>query len=448
MATVLLGKRAVDAAEKRDKRYEIFDSKLKGFGLRVTPNGEKSWIVVYRAGDGGRNAPKRRVTIGKVGTLTPEEARDAAQRLLSSVKLGSDPATAKAARRAVVTVKEMAEAFLSKHVDFKRKAGTAAHYADILNRIVIPELGAEKVDAVKRADLARLHLKWSHTPFQANRMLAVVGSMYSFGAKVGLVPEGFNPARGVERYAEEGRERYLTTEELERIGAAIREAETVGIAWATDETKPGAKHLPKDVADRRTVIGAEAAAALRLLIFTGARLREILHLRWSEVDTERGLLFLSDSKTGRKTIILNAPALAVLASLPKDSEYVIHGESVVQPDGKVQHRPRADLKRPWAVVSKEAGLDGVRLHDLRHTFASYGATGGLGLPVIGKLLGHMNASTTQRYAHVGADPLRKASDAIASTIAAAMGEPQQAKPETGAEVIQLAARTPRARSKP
>jgi len=429
MATVLLGKRAVDAAEPRAARYDLFDEELKGFGLRVTPNGEKSWFVSYRAGDGGRNAPKRRFTLGRVSTLTPDEARKAAKRLLASVKLGADPTTAKAARRATVTVKELAEAFLARHVETKRKAGTAAHYADILNRIVLPELGSEKVDAITRADLARLHLKWGQTPFQANRVLAIVGSMYSFGARVGLVPEGMNPARGVERYAEEGRERYLTTEELERIGAAIREAETVGVPWKIDPTKRGAKHLGKDAAERRTPISKEAAAALRLLIFTGARLREILHLRWREVDFERGILFLPDSKTGRKTIILNAPALAVLAGLAQVSEFVIPGESVTLEDGKTVERPRSDLKRPWAVVSERAGLDGVRLHDLRHTFASFGAGGGLGLPIIGKLLGHANGATTAKYAHLATDPLRKASDAIGATIQAAMGEAPKPQPD-------------------
>ncbi|MDE2561247.1 MAG: site-specific integrase [Sphingomonadales bacterium] len=395
---------------------------MKGFGLRVSPTGEKAWFVVYRAGDGGRDAPRRRVTIGKVGTITPEQAREAAQKLLSSVRLGADPATAKAARRASATVSQLAEAFLTRHVRVKRKPGTAAHYADILNRLVLPELGSEKADMLTRADIARLHLKLADTPFQANRMLAIVGSMYSFGADVGLVPEDFNPARRVERYEETSRERFLTTGELERIGAAIREAETVGVPWRIDGAKPPSKHLPKNFENRRTTIAPEAAAALRLLIFTGARLREILHLRWQDVDMERGLLLLPDSKTGRKTVVLNAPALAVLAGLEHVSAYVIPGEPGVDKDGKPVDRPRADLKRPWAVVSQQAGLEGVRLHDLRHTFASYGAMGGLGLSIIGKLLGHMQASTTHRYAHVGADPLRKASDAIANTIAAAMGE--------------------------
>lgn len=144
------------------------------------------------------------------------------------------------------------------------------------------------------------------------------------------------------------------------------------------------------------------------------RLREILHLKWEHVDFERGLLFLPESKTGRKTVVLNAPALAVLKGLDRIGQYVVAGDD---PD-----EPRADLKRPWAMVTREAGLDGLRIHDLRHSFASFGAGGGLGLPIVGKLLGHANAATTARYAHLDADPLRVASDRIAGTIAAAMGE--------------------------
>ncbi len=168
--------------------------------------------------------------------------------------------------------------------------------------------------------------------------------------------------------------------------------------------------MPK--AKRSTRIAPSAAAALRLLLFTGCRLREILHLRWEHVDFERGCLFLPDSKSGRKTVILNAPALAVLNGLERVGPYVVPGDDPEQ--------PRHDLKRPWDAVTKRAGLTGVRLHDLRHTYASFGAGGGLGLPIIGRLLGHAQAATTARYAHLDNDPLRRASEAIAGGIAAAL----------------------------
>jgi integrase len=248
-------------------------------------------------------------------------------------------------------------------------------------------------------------------------MLAVVSSLYSFAAKRHFVPQGINPARGIEKYRENGRERFLGTEELSRLGEAIREAETIGLPYNIDTSKPTAKHAPKEK-NRRTVIGPHAATAIRLLILTGARLREILHLKWEHVDFERGMLLLPDSKTGKKAIVLNAPALSVLANVPRVGSFVIAGQSA----GANDEQPRSDLKRPWEAVAKRARLDGVRIHDLRHTHASVGAGAGLGLPLIGKLLGHAHAATTARYAHLDADPLRKASDRIGNHIAAAMGE--------------------------
>jgi len=409
-------KRRVDGLKAADREYFVWDHDLKGFGLRVQPTGEKSYVVKYRAGS-GRNAPTRRVTLGPVGKLTPDEARRLGKATLGSVAHGFDPAALKAAERRAATLKELAELFLSEHVEAKRKPATASHYRDILQRIVLPELGTRQSEKVTTADMARLHVRLKRRPYQANRMLAVVGSLYSFAGRRRLVPVGFNPARGIDKYPEKGRERFLTADELGRLGDAIREAETVGLPWRIDHTKPTAKHAPKE-AKRRTVIDPSAAAAIRLLILTGARLREILKLEWQHVDLERGLLLLPDSKTGPKSIILNAPALAVLAGLKRIGTHVIAGQSA----GTDGEKPRADLNRPWRSIAKRAGLAGLRIHDLRHTHASYGAGAGLGLPIIGKLLGHARASTTQRYAHLDTDPLRRASDRIGAELAAALGE--------------------------
>jgi integrase len=205
----------------------------------------------------------------------------------------------------------------------------------------------------------------------------------------------------------------LTTDELARLGAAMNEGETIGLPYAVDDSNPNAKHAPKGD-KRRTKLDPFAAAAIRLLILTGARLREILNARWENVDLERGVIFLADSKTGRKPVYLSAAAQSVLASLPRVSgnPHIIAGER--------EGAPRADLKKPWAAVCKTAGLDGVRLHDLRHSFASIGAGASMGLPVIGKLLGHSQAATTHRYAHLDAGPLRRAVETIGVTISAAM----------------------------
>jgi integrase len=209
---------------------------------------------------------------------------------------GEDPAGEKAAERGTLTVSALADRFMSEHVDQKRKPGTAAFYRHLFDKIIKPELGANKADKVTRAQVARLHGKLKATPFQANRVLAVIGSMYTFAGRSGIVAEGMNPVRRIEQFKEHRRERFLTGEELVRLGAAIREAETKGLPWDVDEATPGAKHLPK-AKNRFTKIGPFAAAAVRLLLFTGCRLREILHLKWEQVDLERGLLFLADSKT-------------------------------------------------------------------------------------------------------------------------------------------------------
>ena len=198
----------------------------------------------------------------------------------------------------------------------------------------------------------------------------------------------------------------------------------MGLPYAVDETKPRRKHAPK-AENRRVRLDPFAVAAIRLLILTGARLREILDAQWSQVDLERGVIFLADSKTGKKPIYLSAAAQAVLAALPRieGNPHIIAGAK----DGA----PRADLKKPWAAVCRAAGLEGVRLHDLRHSFASFGAGASLGLPIIGKLLGHSQPATTHRYAHLDADPLRRAVDTIGATISAAM------EGKKGAEVVAL-----------
>lgn len=413
--TIKLTKRSVDAAEPRATRYTIFDSAISGFGLRVFPSGEKSWVYEYRPGEGGRRTAKRRTTIGKASDVTADQARRVADGLRAAVKTGGDPQSDKARQREALTVDDLAADFLRDHVSAKRRTSTKAHYEDVLRRLVLPKLGGRKAKDITRGDIARVHLAHSNTPFQANRILAIVGSMYGFGGRQGLVPEGVNPARGIERFREEPRERLLSVLELERLGIAIRQAETTGVPWTIDKSKK-TKHVPTKL--RQTTIGEHAAAALRLLIFTGARLREVLHLKWEHVDLDRGLLLLPESKTGKKTIVLNAPALTVLAKLTRVGTYVIAGESA----GIDGEKPRADLKRPWAVVSRCASIEGVRLHDLRHNFAAFGASGGMGLPIIGKLLGHTQPQTTARYAHLDADPLRRAADTIGASIAAAIGE--------------------------
>jgi integrase len=305
---------------------------------------------------------------------------------LATVRLGSDPQAEKSRQRASLTVSGLIDAFLDGHGG-KLKPRSRADYKDLLIKLRAAH-GLVKAEGLTRGQVATLHRSMAATPYQANRLVAVTSSLFAWAERQGLVSEGHaNPASKIERYKEQARERFLTGEELGRLGDALRANET---------TDPF------------------AVAAIRLLILTGARLLEILHAKWQNVDIDRGIIFLPDSKTGPKPIYLNAAALTILARLPR-----LDGNSHIFP-GQKEGAPRFRLQKPWVAVRRSAGLDGLRLHDLRHSFASIGAGASLGLPIIGKLLGHTQAATTQRYAHLSNDPVRAAAEAIGSRIDAAM----------------------------
>jgi integrase len=231
----------------------------------------------------------------------------------------------------------------------------------------------------------------------------VTSSLYGWAEDHGFIPEGHpNPARKIKRYRESARERFLTSDELARLGDVLHEGETIGLPYTLDGAV--SKHARKPE-NRRVVLDPFATAAIRLLILTGARLREILNAQWAQLDLERGILFLSDSKTGRKPIYLGPAALSVLTALPR-----LAGNPHIIASGMRDGRPRVSLDAPWAAATRAAGLDGLRIHDLRHSFASIGVDASLGLPIVGKILGHTNQATTQRYAHLSGDgdPIRRA----------------------------------------
>jgi integrase len=392
-----LTKQSLPSLRPRAKPYIEYDTDLAGFGVAVYPSGIKSWVCEYRPQGGGRGVAKKRVTLGKTSQLTPDQARKAAADMLAAVRLGRDPAQEKAERRASVTVGELIDLFDAQYVEPMLKPGTAVGYRIALEKLRRAH-GALKATALTRGQVTTLHFRMVDRPYAANRAVAVWSKAFAWASETGLISEGQNPVKGLKKYREQGRERFLTSEELARLGDKLREGESVGLAYSVDEAKPTAKHAPK-AEHRRVKLDRYAAAAIRLLILTGARLREILHAKWEQVDVQRGLIFLADSKTGRKPLYLSAAAQEVLADLPR-----IEGNPHVIAGAK-EGTPRSDLKKPWVAVSRAAGLEGVRLHDLRHSFASFGAGASLGLPIIGKLLGHSQPATTARYAHLDADPI-------------------------------------------
>jgi integrase len=356
------------------------------------------------------------MTLGGITKINAVSARKQAKQVLAKVQLGENPAAQKAERRSACSVAELGARYLMEEVIPLKKPRTAELYRSYLKNHVTPELGAKAARDVSKADISRLHRRLGvRSPVNANRVVTMISGMYSWAERLGEIPSG-NPVRGIKKFSEKHRERFLSTEEFGRLGEALREAELVGIPWEIDSTKSTAKHAPKPE-NRRRIVSPSAVAAIRLLVFTGCRLREILNLRWCEVDFEHQALFLPDSKTGQKMVYLPAPAIAVLRGLPRVGTYVIVGQNL--------QRPRRDLQRPWSAIRALAKLPHVRLHDLRHSFASMGALAGMSLPTLGKLLGHRDVETTQRYAHLADHPMKAAANVIASKIESAMLSPRR-----------------------
>jgi integrase len=264
----------------KDREF-FWDDAIAGFGVAAFPSGKKVYVAQYR--QAGRS---RRATIGEHGRLTPDEARSEAKKLLGVVEAGSDPIAERHKERAVRTFGAVAEEFLARHVAAKRKGRTADEYRRILQSRIMPAIGSKRIVDVRRADVAKLHGKLDATPYEANRVLALVSAVWNWAARHDEVPLADNPAKGIERYREHKRERYLTSEELGRLGDVLREGETNGLPWQGNYES---KHTPKEE-NRRTVLDPFAVAAIRLLVLTDARLREILHAKWEQVDFERGVI--------------------------------------------------------------------------------------------------------------------------------------------------------------
>ena len=382
-----LTKRIVDLIHPGPADSFVWDTDLKGFGLKVTPAGRKSFVAQYRHRGDGRT---RRVTIGSYGALTVEEARAEARRILGEAATGKDPASVRQRARAGDSFGAVLEQFLRHHVEVRRKKRTGEEYRRIARLHLLPRWSERSLTELTRADVVRLHREMADAPYAANRTVALLSKFFNWCESQGLRPDNTNPCRHVEKYREEKRERFLSLEELSRLGKVL------------DQEEREAGFMP-------WIIGA-----IRLLIFTGARLNEILTLQWAEVDVQRGVLSLADSKTGRKTIYLNPFAVDVLRSLPR-----LDGNPFVICGGR-NGRHLVNLEKPWRGIRARAGLEDVRLHDLRHSFASVAAASGLSLPIIGKLLGHTQPQTTARYAHLSADPLKEANRRIGEEIMRAM----------------------------
>jgi len=298
-----ISKRSVDALScppGKDREF-LWDDALAGFGVAAFASGKKSYVIQFR-----RAGRTRRSVVGDHGRLTPDEARSAAKKLLGGVEQGTDPIATKHAERAVRSFREVADEFMSAHVQRKRKRLTYDAYSTLLRRHIVPSIGSMRVVEIRRKHVARMHARMIDCPGAANRAVSLISAIWNWAARRDEVSFNDNPARGIERNREHRQERFLSTAELARLGDALRTAETHGLVYEVDEAKPKAKHAPRPE-NRRTVADPFAAAAIRLLTLTGARLREILNARWDQVDLGRGIIFLPDSKTGKKRSIFPPP---------------------------------------------------------------------------------------------------------------------------------------------
>ncbi|MGH8475632.1 MAG: tyrosine-type recombinase/integrase [Methylococcales bacterium] len=416
MPNVKITKTVVDSAKAETADWFIWDNELKGFGLKVSKGGRKTYVCQYRTA-GGRTGDSRRLTIGAHGSpWTVETARAEARKILGRAANGEDPAQQKQDLKKRLSVAELCGQYLQ-HGCATKKASTLATDRGRIERHIKPLIGRKKVQDVTRADIKKFlqDIAQGKTAADiktgkrgraivrggegtATRTVGLLGGIFAYAVDCGMI--GTSPVHGVKRFADRKSNRYLSQQELAALGEALRQADA-------ENENPS------------------ALAILKLLVFTGARKGEIESLAWPEVDFEAGYLKLADSKTGQKAIPLNAGALQVLQDQKR-----IKGNDHVFPayrgGGHYEGTPKV-----WERIRSMAGIQDVRLHDLRHSFASIAVSGGASLPIIGALLGHAHSATTQRYAHLSDDPLRAASEAVGNQIAAALAIAQ------GENVIEL-----------
>lgn len=446
--------RSVAALRPATRDQKLWDTELPGFGVKITPTGRRVFVLQYWAP--GKAGVRRTLTIGVYGApivrrrrgteetapLTAELARALAREARADIQRGADPAGDKGRARAALkhrTVAALSLEFLEEAVA-KRKANTAAEYARIFKTALVPALGACVVDALTARDVAALHHKLRKTPIQANRTIAVLSAFLNWCAVRGYRPRGLNPCSEIELYAEHARERFLSVEELGRLGDALRTAETVGLRPAPKDRKAPksdstVKHRTKAWDVPRPASGT-SIAALRLLLLTGWREQEVLTLRWDALDLDRGSVTLADTKTGKSERAIGLPAVTLLRRLAR-----VDGSPYVFP-GARPGSPLRQTRQLWNAVRHEAKLEDVRLHDIRHTAASHAIWGGVSLYVTGRLLGHKRVATTQRYAHLADDVQKRAADDMARAIDAALDGSAK-----GAKVLPLRRRSRGARGR-
>ena len=380
-STLRLTKRIVERLKADGKDAIFWDRDLAGFGVRVHTTGRKLYIVQSRGPAG-----LKRVTLGRTGTQTVDERRREAAIVIDRIKRGEDPKPPEPAPQP--TVADLAERFLKNHVAVRCRPNTARNYRMAIQHHILPALGKKALKDVAAEDVTALHHKLRDTPAAANQAMWVLSKMFTVAENWGMVPPGRKPGRHVRQYRETSRERFLTPEEYRRLGAALKRLEAKG------------SMMPS------------AITAIRLLMLTGCRSDEILTLKWDDVDHTARVLRLRDSKTGPRMVPLTGPVIKVLDGIERAEgvPWVLRG---AKPGSRL-----ACLSWHWRRIKRETGLHDVRVHDLRHSYASRALALGEGLPAIGRLLGHVRVGTTAKYAHLVRDAEKAAATRTGDSIGA------------------------------
>jgi len=362
-----------------EKTLKYWDSELTGFGLIVLSSGRRTYCIEYRNAD----RIKKRLKIGVHGHVTAEEARELAKKGLGQVAHGEDPAERKKQVNLLPTMEDLALNYIERH-GYKKRPSSLKGDQGLLKNVILPALGRQKVSFVSRRDIESIHKNFQSTPYKANHSLRLLSKMFNLAIAWGWRDN--NPVMGIPKYQEEKRDRWLNEEELDRL-------------W--------------DVLDRHS--DRMTAYVFKFLILTGARKGEALGATWDQFDLEKGVWTKPSHLTKQKKkehLPLSEKTIEVLQTVkkrtPKGSVYVF--------PGRIEGEPLKEIKTFWKTVLKESKLENVRIHDLRHTHAAHLVSSGLSLPIVGKLLGHTQASTTQRYAHLADEPLRQAVEFFGSKV--------------------------------
>ena len=378
-----LSKTVVERIKTADQDVVVWDDTLPGFGVRLKPSGVRSYIIQYR----NRNTSvSRRLTIGQHGPLlTFDQAKKQARAMLADAMRGEDPVEIRKTSRRAPSISDLAADYLERHAVPKKRPKSVLDDRAMLNNIILPKLGAKKVDAIGRRDVEAIQVAMTDRPYQANRVLSLLSKMFNLAVEWGWRVD--NPAKGIQRYHEEKRDRWLSDDELRRLCTALDE-------------HPNAR----------------AADAVRLQLLTGARLGEVLGSRKEDFDLGRGVWTKPAHQTKQKRtehLPLSAQALALVESIVEAG----NANSPFLFPGNKPGQPLREIRKFWTAVLCQAGIANYRRHDNRHTYASHLVSSGLSLEIVGRLLGHTTATTTKRYAHIADDPLRAATDRFGSKIA-------------------------------